>query len=174
MGSPNKRTEILNLFMRNQLKYKGYAYTLALDWAVAEDAVQEAAVFICDHFDQFELGTNFDAWARTIIKNRCREIFRKEHREKDKASKIAEVIPEEIWDQAENFDSEKLRALHICLEGLPRQTKEAVKRFYGESQKCNFISQSLKMSEEAVYKLLSRVRKSLKTCIQSHLKEAIE
>ena len=174
MSTPNKRAEVLNLYMKNQLKYKGFAYTLALDWAVAEDAVQEAAIFICDNFEQFELGTNFDAWARSIIKNRCREIFRKEHREKEKAHKISEIISEEVWDQVENYDGEKLRALHICLENLPNQTKEVVKMFYSENTKCNLISEFFKISEEAVYKILSRVRKSLKVCIQTHLKEAIE
>ena len=174
MSTPNKRAEVLNLYMKNQLKYKGFAYTLALDWAVAEDAVQEAAIFICDNFEQFELGTNFDAWARSIIRNRCREIFRKEHREKEKAHKIAEFISEEVWDQVENYDSDKLRALHLCLESLPLQTKEVVKMFYSENAKCNIISEFFKISEEAVYKMLSRVRKSLKTCIQTHMKEAIE
>lgn len=174
MSTTNKRAEILNLFMKNQLKYKGYAYTLALDWSVAEDAVQEAAIYVCDNFEKFELGTNFDAWARTIIKNRCREIFRKEHREKEKAHKLAEVIPDEVWDEVNTFDGERLQALHICLETLPEQTKKVVKLFYGESKQCSSISEIFKISEEAVYKILSRVRKSLKVCIQTRLKEAIE
>lgn len=174
MSQPNKRAEILNLYMKNQLKYKGYAYTLVIDWSMAEDAVQEAAIYVCDHFDNFELGTNFDAWARSIIKNRCREILRKEHREKEKAHKVAEVISEEVWDTVKTFDGERLQALHTCLETLPAQTKEVVKLFYCESKQCNIISEIFKISEEAVYKILSRVRKSLKVCIQTRMKEAIE
>ena len=174
MSQPNKRAEILNLFMKKQLKYKGYAYTLVIDWSMAEDAVQEAAIYVCDHFDHFELGTNFDAWARSVIKNRCREILRKEHREKEKAHKVAEVISEEVWDEVKTFDGERLQALHTCLETLPAQTKEVVKLFYCDSKQCNMISEIFKISEEAVYKILSRVRKSLKICIHTRMKEALE
>lgn len=160
--------------MKNQVKYKAFAYTLALDWSIAEDAVQEAAVYVCDHFDQFELGTNFDAWARAIVRNRCREIFRREHREKEKANRIATIVPDAVWEDVSSYDGEKLLALHTCLENIPSQTRQVVEMFYGGDKKCNFISEALQLSEEAVYKMLSRVRKSLKNCIENRMKEAAQ
>lgn len=172
MALQMKRSEVLNLFMKGQVKYKAFAYTLALDWAVADDAVQEAAVFVCDHYEEFELGTNFDAWARAIIRNRCREIFRREHNERKKAKRVEMFLPDMVWDEVEHFEQDKLLALRTCLESVPKQTKQIVNMFYGEKKKCDVISIAIQMSEDAVYKILSRVRKSLKICVESKLKEA--
>jgi len=166
-----KRAQILNKFMKDQAKFKAFAYTMTLDWSIAEDATQETAVYICDHWEKFKLGTNFNAWARTLIKNRCRELLRKEYMEQKKIHKIAEVIEDTVWDQVENIDGEKINALHSCVEKLPAKTKKVFMMFYQEKIKCQIISDFLKITEEATYKILSRTRRSLKTCITNQMKE---
>lgn len=166
-----KRAKVLNKFIKDQTKYKAYAYTLTLDWSIAEDATQETVVYLCDHWNKFELGTNFNAWARVLIKNRCRELLRKEYKEQKKINKIAEVIEDSVWDEVENYNSEKIKALHNCVNKLSEKSKKIFNMFYKEKIKCQIISKFLKITEDATYKILSRTRNNLKTCINNQIKE---
>lgn len=116
MERVSQRAEILSLFVKNQSKYKGFAYTLVLDWSIAEDATQEAAIYICDHWEKFTLGTSFGAWARAIVRNRCREILQKEYKERKKIHKIANLIEESVWDEVEPCNKDQIKALQNCID----------------------------------------------------------
>lgn len=48
---------------------RGFAWLLVRDRTLADDLVQETIVRVLTHSEQFERGTNFKAWATTILRN---------------------------------------------------------------------------------------------------------
>lgn len=54
------------------------AVSILKNHAIAEDAVQEAAVIALGKIDQFEPGTNFQAWMGRIVRNVALNMARKE------------------------------------------------------------------------------------------------
>lgn len=62
----DKRGELVGLLTRNQRKIFAYIYTLVPNRADAEDILQETSVTIYKKFAEFELGTDFVAWANRI------------------------------------------------------------------------------------------------------------
>lgn len=62
---------------------RAYAFALTLCWDAtrAEDLVQGAALRALENYDKFEMGTNFDAWFFTILKNSFLTELRRKRRE---------------------------------------------------------------------------------------------
>ncbi|PCJ55435.1 MAG: hypothetical protein COA79_20745 [Planctomycetota bacterium] len=167
----NDNEEIVSLFMRSQHKFKAYAFTLLLNWTQVEDALQDTAVYLYNHKDDFEKGTNAEAWIISILKHRCFDIIHKEKKERSKAQRLSERIESKIFKNNPEKNTDMAEALQGCLKDLPHKTKSIVELYYKERKKGRFISLFLKMKEDAVYKILSRVRDSLKICIQNKMKE---
>lgn len=64
----------------------GVAYHLTRSSHDAEDLVQEAALSAYRHFDQFERGTNFNAWFMRILTNAFYASWRKKKRRPETTS----------------------------------------------------------------------------------------
>jgi len=58
-----KRKQLVALLTQHQRRIFSYIYTLVPDRTDAEDLLQEASLIICEKFDDFEVGTDFVAWA---------------------------------------------------------------------------------------------------------------
>ena len=68
--------ELTALFTESYAKARRYAYVLTKDHASAEDLAHRAYLKAAERIDQYEQGTNFWAWIRTIIKNTFRDVKR--------------------------------------------------------------------------------------------------
>ena len=66
----DRHAQFLRLYTRHQHRILAYIYTLVPNRADAEDLLQDTAVLLWEKFAQFELGTDFIAWA-------CRVAFLK-------------------------------------------------------------------------------------------------
>ena len=61
-------------------KLTAFAVSLCRDPVRAEDLVQEAVLKACIYREKFEVGTNFDAWIFTILRNHFHSQYRKDKR----------------------------------------------------------------------------------------------
>src|SRR5690349_9836870 len=71
--------------LRSAFKYQdalvGYAYALLQDWALAQDAVQEAFIVLQRKHAEFKAGANVFTWARQIVRFEALNIIRSRQRE---------------------------------------------------------------------------------------------
>lgn len=175
MDSPNTgRDEVLRLYLRHQVMLAGFLYTLVEDWEIVEEALQETAVFLCSRWQDFTPGTNFGAWARTLARMRCREVLQR--RRRDSAAPLDPVMHElaapvtsEEWEQHGTFSPRHKQALARCVESLPDDHRRVVEMHYLQRQACDRIAAALAKSVEAVYMMLSRIRKRLRHCVEHRL-----
>ncbi len=102
---------------------RAYAYSLTYNWDRADDFVQDALVRAWGKLDQFEPGTNLNAWLFTILRNLFHSEYRKRRREvEDPDGSYAgrlKVQPE----QGSHLDFEDFRS---ALAQLPADQREAL------------------------------------------------
>src|SRR5262245_55170066 len=76
--APNPKTveEVQRLFLRHAGMLRGFILGLMPDRNRAEDVFQELFLTVTRKADDFESGTNFLAWARSIARLKVLEAFR--------------------------------------------------------------------------------------------------
>lgn len=167
------RDRVLQLFVEKSVMLSSYLYALVEDWQIVEESLQDTAVYMGSHFEEFTLGTNFGAWARVVSHNRCRELLRRRSRVRGKEVGLNEdlcsLVPDEMWDDSGTFGPRQKQALSSCLEKLPRGHRQLVDMRYSQGKKCSEIAASFKKTVDSMYMALSRIRYRLKQCIERHL-----
>ncbi|MBN1672793.1 MAG: sigma-70 family RNA polymerase sigma factor [Kiritimatiellae bacterium] len=164
-----QRDDLLRLLVKHNGMLSGYIYAMVEDWDIVEETLQETAVFMANRWQDFTPGTNFTAWARTVARNRCREILRGTHRQRRISEALEACIPEETWDEHGAYDAEKKKALIECLGALPEKSRRIMDLHYRAGKRGAEIAKILRQSVESLYMALSRIRQALKTCIEERL-----
>jgi len=171
METKNKNhSEFLSLFMTN---YKGlYSYILAIVCNVsdADDLMQDTALFLWDHFEQYESGTNFGAWARAISRNKIFQHF-------DKTKKNPALLPQDVLNIIEKDltlqlveANDRFKALQKCLEKLSQPQRLLLQEKYDKGLHFSQIAEAIGNSANAIYKKMARIHHLLLQCINRTLK----
>ena len=119
------------------------------------------------HFDNFELGSNFNAWAHRFVFNRVLAYRKTKKRENDRFI-LSDDFYEMISDHAENKaeeTEEKMACLNQCMEKLPQEQRTMLRMRYFEEASIEKIAEKINKSVDATYRSLSRIRVSLRECV---------
>lgn len=162
------------VFLRHMAEHEravaAYVYSLLPGAADADDILQEAKIVMWKQFGRFQAGTNFRAWARTIVLHQVLNHRRAEKRRPYAAHdrEFIEAVATEIDRQADRLDRQS-EALKHCLRKLPEVHRAIVVWRYYEDCDVEEIAAKSERSVEAVYRLLSRIRKALAECLARQL-----
>ena len=107
--------ELLERFEKSKASLSAYLYVILRNWAWVEDALQDSALYLSNNWQDFEEGTNFNAWIKTIARFRAKEILAREKRQDRIALRMADRMPV-INDQAVQMDADISIALEKCLK----------------------------------------------------------
>lgn len=171
MTNPDsERTEeFVKLLSQHQRRVGTYILTLVPNWADAEEILQETNVVLWREFDRFELGTNFAAWAYKIAFHQVLNFRKRKAREKLQFSDaFLELVAEET---AENTDQLEARYQHMqdCIAQLSEKNRDLLTRRYHSGADMETLAGELKRSVGALYRALSRIRRSLQECMDRRL-----
>lgn len=163
-------TEFLQLLAKHDRALSLYVFGLIPHNADADDILQETKMIMWRCFDQFEIGTNFIAWARRIAFHQILTYRRK--KKKDHLPLSDEMLDQVGERIAELTDQEHLRknALQSCLNNLKDDHRKIMLLRYDEEMEIDDIAATVKTTPGAVYRALSRLRLSLLDCINNRLK----
>ncbi len=75
---------------------------------------------------------------------------------------------------SENDLEDRLTLLKQCLKKLPEKSRELVESYYNGIQNCSELAQTQDKSCGAIYMAMSRIRSTLKTCIERKMKTEYE
>ena len=78
-SNPDRTAEFLRLYTLHQPRLFAYVLTMIPKWHDAEEVLQETSVVLWQAFGQFQLGTDFRAWANKTALNQVLS-FRKRHK----------------------------------------------------------------------------------------------
>ena len=168
-GRGSVSSESVDAFVRllgqNQRRIFLYVMSLVPNWNDAEEIIQETNLVLWREFARFELGTNFTAWACKVALHRVLAWRKRVKRNRLEFSPaFLETVAEEADAAADDLE-ERSQCLARCIERLPAERRQMLRLRYSDGLAIEAIARELERTEEAVYRALSRIRRSLHDCV---------
>jgi RNA polymerase sigma-70 factor (ECF subfamily) len=165
----DRTTDFLKLLTAHERALSLYVHSLVPRDSAAEDILQQTKLLLWKHFDDFEMGTNFLAWAR---KTAFHQILTHRRQKKREHLPLDEVSLEALGASVSELAGEipqRHDALRHCLAKLPTEHRQLIMLRYFEDLEIEQVAERVKRTEAAVYRALSRVRMSLMECVQKQI-----
>ncbi len=175
-SAENDRTEaFLRLLAEHERRLAVYVTGLIGCPQDAQDILQEGKIVMWRQFPQFELGTNFAAWARKILFYQILAFRRRCKR--DRSEYLSDRLLETLSEESESAMKEQRwqkreKALQNCVRKLSGEHREILELRYRDESSIEGISRRTERTEGAIYRLLSRLRKNLYQCVEKELSQA--
>jgi RNA polymerase sigma-70 factor, ECF subfamily len=171
-ASRQSTDQIVQLLTNVQQQLTRYVRTLVPNRTDAEEVLQETNLFIWRHADEFELGTNFAAWACKIAYFQVLTFRKRQSRSR---LRFSDELVEQLAQNAvpsvvgENSDAE---ALDLCMAKLSQPDRDLMDLRYEPGATVEGVAQRVGRSTKAIYAALGRIRTWLLECIQRTAAEA--
>jgi RNA polymerase sigma-70 factor, ECF subfamily len=164
----DEQARFLGCFLKCQDDIRAFLYSIVRDRHACDDLLQDVALTLWKKFDEYDAKRPFGAWARGIAAKKILQSFEK--------SKHLPVLlsPEAIeailgaYDQTE-LDSGMRSALETCLKALPERSQNLISLRYEKTLKLGEIARAMQSSLDAVHKALSRIRLTLRKCVEQQV-----
>lgn len=168
--SEDPNTDFLTLLTTHDRALSLYVYGLVPRHADADDILQQTKMVMWRSFSQFEIGTNFIAWARKIA---FHQILGYRRQSKRVHLPLSEEMLEHVGQEVARLSDQgqaRREALESCLHALPTEHRQIVLLRYYEDLEVDQIAERIESTTGAVYRALSRLRYTLLDCVESRLK----
>ncbi len=165
----NRVEEFMRLYQTNELKIYGFIRSLVPNWNEADDLAQNTTIVLWSKFDDFEIETNFVAWALKIARFEVKRYYKKRQKEKNRYSEITiDAIADKII-QTNIETSKRHEALHGCIDKLKEKERKLVNLRYEVDATTATVAKRLSRSVDTVYKALNIIHAKLLICIRRTL-----
>ncbi len=170
-----RRDRVLKESLQYRVELVAYARSLVGNYAAAEDIVQEAMIVVVKKVDQFREGTSMLAWCRSIVRLEVLRLNQQRKRERS----LAERLLDDAVDSAfEEYQTEKRSgdvdtwrvALEGCLARVPDREQKVLRSRFVDELSYKQIGDRVGMKLEAVRKALFRLKKQVRTCVETSLR----
>jgi RNA polymerase sigma-70 factor, ECF subfamily len=165
--------QFMALYSSHQRRLYLYAVALLPTSADAEEVFQEANLVLWRKFHQYQLGTNFFAWACKIIRYEVLKFRRKTLQavpilDPDVLDRLAEMAVAQI----EHLDESHLRAFNDCIAKLNASDRELIDHRYTVGMTVHAIAAAAHRSPNGVSQSLARIRRLLLDCISKTIRDS--
>lgn len=139
-----------------------------INLADVDDIAQATYIHVYQHIGQFELGTDFHAWIRTIAYYKTKAFLEKRSRELRQRGRLVEsYLLEKTPSQVDDQDGiEMASRLRRCLQNLGERGRHLIRMRYN-GVPLQKIATELDRSVPAVKMMLMRVRMQLRRCVET-------
>lgn len=162
--------EIVSLLTKHQSALALYVRSLMPGDESAEDVAQETNAKIWEKRSDFELGTNFKAWAFSIARFQVRK-YRFSQAKNERlvfCDELEETIADEFADEIEDM-SDHQAALRSCLQKLKPADRELIHHRYFKRAPLQEFAIKAGRSIGGLKVTLHRLRNRLQICIEKRL-----
>jgi RNA polymerase sigma-70 factor (ECF subfamily) len=174
MSSPDhpSNATFVALLTKHQPDLWAYVITLMPGNTDAADVLQEVNLVLWTKQKNFEIGTNFRAWAFSVARFEVLAYFKKRKREgivlldEELLDLIAEEAPSAI-----GASDLRLEALESCLRKLRPQDRDLLNHRYRCDRGLDEFAMQLGRSVSALSVSLHRLRSALKDCVRKRMLE---
>lgn len=162
--------EYSRLIIEGQQRLFGFVYGLLGDNAAAWDVLQETNIILWQKQGQFELGTNFDAWARRIARFQTLAYLRDRKRMPLDlmTPEVLESFGDELEEELDPEEmDEKLSVLAKCRDKLKERSQKILELYYEQNLSVQQVADAVSMNPNATKQALLRIRRSLQGCLET-------
>ena len=152
----------------HQAGLRAFIRALGADEAWVDDLAQEVFIVAYRRLNQFEPGTDFGKWLRSI----ARYLVANERRKEARHSRLLPfavvdaLLAHEPENAAETSIADLLPAMRDCVEQLPPRSRELLQRRYAGNENAATLARGLRMNADAVRQQLLRIRLAVKECVE--------
>ena len=164
--------EFVRLIASTERRLSAYILTLVPNFNDADEILQETHVRLWEERDRYELGTDFTAWAIRVAYFQVLTWRKKRSRQK---LVFSDALVNELNARVEATNdrmSERHEALLICLSELNDRSRLLLAKVYADGQRVKDIAASMGRTAESLYKVVQRLRVTIRNCIEQRLVEA--
>ncbi len=162
--------EFVMLITRHQSALTGFLYSLLGNRTAGDEVLQETNLVLWKKRGDFEMGTNFKAWAFRIARFQVLAFLKREKRRPEFT--FDEEVIEKLAIEAEStFDKndDREQALDSCLEKLPDEDRELIRDHYFSGLSMADHAEQAGRTVGALRQVLYRIRNALRLCIGNSL-----
>lgn len=146
-----------------------YILTLIPHPTEAEEVLQETNLTLLRSAGDFQLGSNFRAWAFRVAYHRVLQHRQGKSRETlTFDTELVDTLAHEAKRNTEVIDA-RSRALSHCLQKLRPADHSLLSEYYRAGANRAGIAESIQRPLGSIYKSMTRIRKSLLQCIMRRL-----
>ena len=153
----------------------GYAANRLPDMNAAQEVVQLTFIRAFEQLNEYQPERDFGIWLCVICKHFILTELERQRRESRNLDKFSYALRLRIGEQMasahEDGQQDLVSAMRECVKTLQSQAVLVVRLRYEERQSCRSIAESLDRTVTWVTSTLSRSRRALRACIESHLGE---
>ncbi len=158
--------EFMHLYVANERRIYGFIFTLIHDWSATEDILQETAQIMWSKFGQFQLGTDFVAWALRIARYQVMDYWKRQDSKTSFDRKLLEKLAQQAQDHIGKRDDRRHEALKRCLQKLTERDRHLIELRYALDTTIQSIADRLGWHSKSVYRSLKRIRWQLFQCVR--------
>jgi RNA polymerase sigma-70 factor (ECF subfamily) len=165
-ADPGHVAKVQALFVQHEPVVRGMILALLPDFDVVDDIVQETFLAVTKKAGTFELGTNFVGWVCAIARYKVLETLRRERRSFET---LSEEVIEAVCATAPREESDfggRVEVLNECIRHLSEHARRALELRYQQAHRLPEVAQRMGWTVESTKVMLSRVRATLRECIQ--------
>jgi RNA polymerase sigma-70 factor, ECF subfamily len=170
MASDDQHERFMRLLLEHEPEILRSVLVFVPHRADARDIVQETAVALWKHFDEYDPSRSFVNWACGFARMEVRRFLRRAQRRQALTERALEALLASA-ERVPRFEEEREQHLHDCVERLPVEQRTLIDGYYFQEHAVELLSRQHGRSVEAVYKTLQRVRRALLDCIERKMSE---
>ena len=176
-NADDKRDCVLKAALDCRTELVAYARSLLGNYAAADDVWQEAMLVVVKKHDQFQEGTSMLAWCRSIVRIEVMRAKQRRQRERTLVDRLLDDAIDAAFDEFQSArrhdETESWReALRRCLERVPERSQGVLRARFADELSYQQIGDRLGMTIEAVRKALFRLKKQVRSCVETSLRDA--
>lgn len=162
--------QFIQLLVRHESEFRGFARSLMPDPAQADDLVQEACLAMWRKFQTLDGEMAFRSWAYSYIRLTAFNLRRKRQRSRLVFSAETMEMLSEEWDEISELAEARRDTLATCMEELAPKQKHLLANYYGSTKGSAVeLAERMQRPVEGIYKALGRIRAILRVCIKDKL-----
>ncbi len=177
MSSTSDRQQFIQRFSEIEDGLYRYILVLVHRDADAQDILQETAIALWKKWEQYDSELPFAPWARRFAYTEVMKFRLYQSREGEKRTAFpAELIDQlsEEYAQHEEVFELRLEALQGCYDKLSEDDRVLLQARYWNDTNLRKLAQVRGVSEDHIYRRLSKLRRILERCIQQSIAEQQE
>jgi RNA polymerase sigma-70 factor (ECF subfamily) len=168
---------VQSLFVQHQAQLRSFLHSLVPDFSSADDLLQECFLTVSQKAGDFNLDSNFLAWARSIARFKVlalrRDVARSPFLLSDEVLESLILCAPATDAEASSSESQTLEALRHCLAKLAPAAREIIQMRYFSQWGPTEISRIRDCSLNAVNVTLARAREALRRCMEDNARPVI-
>lgn len=171
MQQNDRDSRFVNELTTNQLSLSLYVRSLLPGDSAAHDVAQQANAKIWEKRGEFELGTNFKAWAFSIARYEVLNYRKRQSRDARLvfSDDLEQTIATELVDTPDDMQ-ERHEALQSCLQKLRPEQRDLLLHRYAKSGTLADYAAEVGRSVGSLKVTLHRLRTSLLGCIEGRIR----